>query len=298
MVQPEEDGLRLDVILATRDEVGSRSQAALLCDRRAVTIEGRPRAKSTRVVSGQTISVALPEPVESAPVTGTTPVELAYEDHWLLVVDKPAGMVVHHAKGHTSGTLVDALVEHGPAGGESFRPGIVHRLDKGTSGLLLVAKDVGVHRKLQQMIRDRAVDRRYLALVHGDLAAPTGTIEAPIGRDPHRRKTMAVGGAAARDAVTHFTVLERLGAFTLVEARLQTGRTHQIRVHFLAIGHPVVGDPTYARRDVAGLGRQFLHSHSLHFSHPVDGAEVCVESPLPPDLQEVLERARAGVRLG
>ncbi|MBU2603531.1 MAG: RluA family pseudouridine synthase [Actinobacteria bacterium] len=298
MVQPEEDGLRLDVILATRDEVGSRSQAALLCDRHAVTIEGRDRAKSTRVVSGQTIVVAFPEPVEFAPVTGTAPVKLAYEDQWLLVVDKPAGMVVHHAKGHTSGTLVDALVEHEPAGGESFRPGIVHRLDKGTSGLLLVAKDVAVHRNLQQMIRDREVDRRYLALVHGDLAAPTGTIEAPIGRDPHRRKTMAVGGSAARDAVTHFTVLERLGAFTLVEATLQTGRTHQIRVHFLAIGHPVVGDPTYARRDVAGLGRQFLHSHSLRFSHPVDGAEVCVESPLPPDLQEVLERARAGVRLG
>ncbi len=297
-VQPEEDGLRVDVVLATRAEVGSRSQAALLCDDRAVAIEGTARAKSTRVASGQIISVTFPESVAPEPTTGAAPVRLAYEDRWLLVVDKPAGMVVHQAKGHASGTLVDALIEHAPAGGESYRPGIVHRLDKGTSGLLVVAKDVGVHRRLQQMIRDREVDRRYLALVHGDLTASTGTIEAPIGRDPHRRKTMAVGGAAARDAVTHFVVLERLGAFTLVEARLQTGRTHQIRVHFLAIGHPVVGDPTYARRDVAGLGRQFLHSHSLSFLHPVGGDEVSVRSDLPSDLQDVLERARAGVSLG
>ena len=191
-----------------------------------------------------------------------------------------------------------ALLGHGIAGGDSFRPGIVHRLDKDTSGLLLVAKDREVHRRLTQMIRSREVERRYIALVHGRVSAPSGTIEAPIGRDPQRRKTMAVDGAGARDATTTFLVRERLSEFTLLDVRLETGRTHQIRVHFLAIGYPVVGDPTYARRDPLGVGRQFLHSYRVRFAHPVTGAEVTVESPLPPDLAVVLERLRAGRSAG
>ena len=149
---------------------------------------------------------------------------------------------------------MQALSGHGLAGGEDFRPGVVHRLDKDTSGLLVVAKSVEAHRRLVAMMRRRAVDRRYLALVHGSFAADSGTIEAPVGRDPVKRKSMTVGGLAAREATTHFRVLERLGDFTLVEARLETGRTHQIRVHFAAIGHPVAGDPTYARRDPLGIG--------------------------------------------
>lgn len=297
---PEGDaGSRLDVFLGRQPMVGTRSQASSLVDDGLVTVDGRPRPKGFRVTGGQSVRVSLgagglEQAVDAWERAASESVSIAYEDRYLLVADKPAGMVVHPAKGHAAGTLVDALRGHGIAGGEILRPGIVHRLDKGTSGLLVVAKDVTVHRLLQQMIVERRLDRRYLSLVHGDISAPTGTIEASIGRDRLRRKTMAIGGAAARAAVTHFVVIERLGDFTLVEARLETGRTHQIRVHFLAIGHPVVGDPTYARRDVAGLGRQFLHSHSLEFEHPVTGEAVSARSPLPADLAEVLERVRAG----
>jgi 23S rRNA pseudouridine1911/1915/1917 synthase len=216
-----------------------------------------------------------------------------YEDEWLLLADKPAGMVVHPSRGHSSGTLVHALLGHGLAGGEEFRPGVIHRLDKDTSGLLIVAKSAETHRRLLAMMRRRAIDRRYLALVHGGFAATSGTIEAPVGRDPARRKSMAIGGVAAREARTHFSVVERLGDFSLVEVRLETGRTHQIRVHFLAIGHPVVGDPTYGRRDALGLGRQFLHGYRLCFEHPMTGAVVDVEAPLPADLQAVLAGLRA-----
>jgi 23S rRNA pseudouridine1911/1915/1917 synthase len=185
------------------------------------------------------------------------------------------------------------LLGHGLTGGEDFRPGVVHRLDKDTTGLLVVAKSAEVHRRLVAMMRRRAVDRRYVALVHGRFACESGSIEAPVGRDPVRRKSMTIGGVAAREARTHFRVLEVLGDLTLVEARLETGRTHQIRVHFLAIGHPVAGDPTYARRDPLGLGRQFLHSYRLSFTHPMTGEELEVEAPLPADLAGVLERLRA-----
>lgn len=287
-------GGRLDILVGARLEVGSRSQGAALVEAGAVLVDGVPRSKSFRPEAGQVISVQLPEAVVSSGTgAGGTKVPVLYEDHWLLVADKPAGMVVHPAKGHHEGTLVQLLAAHGPAGGEAFRPGVVHRLDRDTSGLLLVAKDLDVHRRLQRMIRAREVDRRYLALVHGNLAASTGTIEAPIGRDPVRRKTMVVGGTAAREAVTHFVVLERFGDFTLLEARLETGRTHQIRVHLLAIGHPVVGDPTYARHDPLGIGRQFLHSHLIDLAHPVTGERLRVEAPLPEDLSALLGRLRA-----
>jgi 23S rRNA pseudouridine1911/1915/1917 synthase len=292
-VADEEAGSRLDVLIGNLPEVGSRSQAAALMESGAVLVGGVRRAKSYRPEAGQHVTVRLPEP-QPAGLVGPPSVDIPvlYEDRWLLVAEKPAGMVVHPAKGHSEGTLVQALAGHEPAGGESFRPGVVHRLDKDTSGLLLVAKDLEVHRRLQRMIRDREVDRRYLALVHGNLAASTATIDAPIGRDPLRRKTMIVGGAAARQAVTHVAVLERFGDFTLLEARLETGRTHQIRVHLLAIGHPVVGDPTYARRDPLGVGRQFLHSHRISLVHPMTGESLEIESALPPDLEGVLEALR------
>jgi len=293
-VAPGEAGLRLDVFLGRRPELGSRSQVAAWIRAGAVTVDGAVRPKSYLLSAGQRVAVTPPSvpPVELVPEEAKVPI--VYEDEWLLVVDKPAGMTVHPARGHATGTLVHALLGHGVAGGEELRPGVVHRLDKDTSGLLVVARSAAAHRELAGMIRRREVDRRYLALVHGNFANSSGTIEAPIGRDPSRRKAMTVGGAAAREARTHFRVLETLADFTLVEARLETGRTHQIRVHFLAIGHPVAGDPTYARRDVLGLGRQFLHSHRLAFSHPFTGQALQFEAPLPADLADVLARLRAG----
>lgn len=294
VVEAPEQGQRLDVMLGRRPELGSRSRVAELIRAGNVTVDGRPQAKSHLLVKGEAVVVLLPEDeaVDLTPESLAVPV--LHEDEWLLVADKPAGMPVHPSRGHSSGTLVHALLGHGLAGGEEFRPGVVHRLDKDTSGLLVVAKSAEVHRQLVAMMRRRAIDRRYLALVHGGFAAANGTIEAPVGRDPVRRRSMAVGGMAARQARTHFHVLERLGDYTLVEVRLETGRTHQIRVHFLAIGHPVAGDPTYGRRDALGLGRQFLHSHRLTFEHPVTGAEVDVEAPLPADLEAALAGLRAG----
>jgi 23S rRNA pseudouridine1911/1915/1917 synthase len=172
---------------------------------------------------------------------------------------------------------------------------VVHRLDKDTSGLLVVAKTADAHRRLAGMLRDRAIGRRYVALVHGVLAADTGTIEAPVGRDPVRRKTMSIGGSSAREARTHFRVLERLEGYTLVEVRLETGRTHQIRVHFQGIGHPVAGDATYGRRDSLRIGRQFLHSARLTLDHPMTGEHLDLQSALPPDLAAVLADLRSAV---
>ena len=293
VVSPDEAGARLDVFLGGRPEMGSRSRVATLIRAGAVTVDGADRAKSHVLGEGQVVEVSVPreEPLDLVAETHEVPV--LYEDEWLLVADKPAGMPVHPSRGHSTGTLVHALLGHGLSGGEEFRPGVVHRLDKDTTGLLVVAKSPEVHRRLVAMMRRKAVDRRYLALVHGAFAAESGTIEAPVGRDPARRRSMTIGGVAAREARTHFRVLERLGDLTLVEARLDTGRTHQIRVHFLAIGHPVAGDPTYARRDTLGLGRQFLHSHRLSFVHPMTGEAIDVESPLPADLAAVLAGLRA-----
>jgi len=295
VVSPDEAGARLDVFLGGRPEMASRSRVATLIRAGAVTVDGAVRVKSHVLGEGQVVEVSLPreEPLDLVAETHEVPV--LYEDEWLLVADKPAGMPVHPSRGHATGTLVHALLGHGLSGGEGFRPGIVHRLDKDTTGLLVVAKSPEVHRRLVAMMRRKAVDRRYLALVHGAFAAESGTIEAPVGRDPARRKSMTIGGVAAREARTHFRVLERLGDFTLVEARLDTGRTHQIRVHFLAIGHPVAGDPMYARRDTLGLGRQFLHSHRLSFVHPMTAEAIDVASPLPADLAATLTRLRASV---
>lgn len=293
VVAAEDADRRLDVVVGLRPEAGSRSQVARLIKDGLVTVDGAARAKSYLLSEGQTIRVVFPPPASQDLVPEDLAVPVLYEDEWLLIVDKPAGMAVHPSRGHSSATLVHALLGHGLAGGEEFRPGIVHRLDKDTSGLLVVAKTVDVHRRLVGMLRRREVDRRYLALVHGNFGSDTGTIEAPVGRDPVRRRSMTVGGVAAREARTHFHVRERFGDFTLVEVRLETGRTHQIRVHFLAIGHPVAGDPTYARRDALAIGRQFLHSFRLSFVHPIAGGQLEVQAPLPADLEGVLSRLRA-----
>jgi 23S rRNA pseudouridine1911/1915/1917 synthase len=219
---------------------------------------------------------------------------IVHEDEWLAVVDKPAGLVVHAAPGHRGRTLVDALGDLLGGGEDLERPGIVHRLDKDTSGLMLVARSDEAHRRLAAQIKAREVRRTYLALVEGRPPSRSGTIDAPLGRDYRAPARRAVGGRAPREARTRFTVLETLPADALVEARLETGRTHQIRAHFAAIGHPVAGDPQYGHAGRHGLERQFLHSAKLGFTHPFTGEEMESESPLPGDLSEALERARAG----
>jgi 23S rRNA pseudouridine1911/1915/1917 synthase len=215
---------------------------------------------------------------------------IAYEDEHLLVVDKGPGLVMHPARGHAQGTL-SQLLAGSARGGDPERAGIVHRLDRDTSGLLVVARDEEVHRRLQRALSKRLIEREYLALVQGRPPARTGTIEAPIGRDRRVRTRMAVGGAGARHARTHFAIERALVGTSLLRLRLESGRTHQIRVHLRAIGHPVCGDREYGIAGVLGLERQFLHACRLAFDHPLSGARVDVRSPLPDDLQRALSRA-------
>jgi 23S rRNA pseudouridine1911/1915/1917 synthase len=223
-------------------------------------------------------------------VTGE--LRIVHLDEWLAVIDKPAGLVVHPAPSHSGTTLVEELAGILGGGAEPERPGIVHRLDRETSGLLVVARDDATHAALQEAVRRRQVERVYLALAQGRLGSRTGTIDAPIGRAARQRHRMAVSGAASRQARTHFEVLELLAAESYLEARLETGRTHQIRAHFGAIGHPLLGDRTYGGERRYGLERQFLHAHRLGFEHPATGDALSFESDLPADLAAVLKAAR------
>lgn len=219
--------------------------------------------------------------------------QVIHLDEHLAVVDKPAGLVVHPAPSHDGLTLVDELAEILGGGADPERPGIVHRLDKETSGLLVVARDDASHAALQEQVRQRGVERVYLALAGGRLGSRTGTIDAPIGRASRQRHRMAVSGAASRQARTHFEVLELLTAESYLEVKLETGRTHQIRAHFGAIGHPLVGDVTYGGEEKYGLNRQFLHAHRLAFAHPVSGEAMDFRSELPADLAAALAAARS-----
>jgi 23S rRNA pseudouridine1911/1915/1917 synthase len=216
---------------------------------------------------------------------------IVHQDDSVIVVDKPAGLVVHPAPGHSGETLVDVL-RGKAAGGPSERPGIVHRLDRDTSGLLVVAASEAAHRDLSRQVRDRTVQREYLALVEGRVRSRRGTIDAPVGREHRAPERMTVGGRRPREARTHFDVVELLPDDTLVEVSLETGRTHQIRTHFAAIGHPLCGDPRYGHRSRHGLARQFLHARRLGFRHPESGEWLVFESQLPDDLVQALERAR------
>jgi 23S rRNA pseudouridine1911/1915/1917 synthase len=225
-------------------------------------------------------------------VSATTAPRVVHTDRWLAVIDKPAGLVVHAAPGHRGPTVVDALGDLLAGGGDPSRPGIVHRLDKDTSGLMLVARADDAHRLLADLMRHHEVGRVYLALVEGHPRSRTGTIDAPLGRDYRAPERRAVGGRAPRQARTHFEVLELLPADALIRARLETGRTHQVRAHFAAIGHPVAGDPRYGHAGRHGLARQFLHSVELGFRHPFTGEELEFTSPLPPDLEAALRAAR------
>jgi 23S rRNA pseudouridine1911/1915/1917 synthase len=292
-VSEADAGRRLDAAVAALPEVGSRSFAERLVRDGAVLVDGERRPKSHRLEAGAELEVELPEPATLEP--SDRPLDVVYEDPHLLVVDKPAGLVVHPAAGHEGETLVHRLVGLGAAGGDPERPGIVHRLDRDTSGLLLVARSTDAYERLAQAIRERRVDRRYHALVGGTPRSRTGRIDAPIGRDRGDRTRRSIDTETPREAVTWFEVRERLGARTLLEVRLETGRTHQIRVHLEAIGLPVSGDPVYGARGDLGLDRQFLHAHALSFDHPTTGARLAFESPMPSDLASALEKARAEV---
>ena len=287
-VPAEAAGERLDVFLAAH--VGSRAAAQRTIDAGRVRVDGEERAKRQPLHGGEVVEVA-EEPESPAVEAPEATFEIAWEDEHLLVVDKPAGVVVHPARGHRSGTLAQALERLGAAGGEPGRAGLVHRLDRDTSGLLAVARSEEVHAALKAQLKARGILREYLALVEGRPGARTGKIEAPLGRDRRVRTRISTDTADGRAAVTHFTTERALDGYTLLRVRLQTGRTHQIRAHLKAIDHPVVGDPDYGRAGLLGLERQFLHAEHLAFEHPVTGAAVDVRSPLPADLAEALERA-------
>ncbi len=284
-------GTRLDRALASRPEIGTRSLAERLLRDGAVLIDGSTRPKSHRLEAGSVVEVELPgPPAVLAPEPVTVP--LAYEDEHLLVIDKPAGLVVHPGAGTRAGTLAGQLLSLGATGGDRERPGIVHRLDRDTSGLLAVARSEEAYTAFQEAIRRREVERRYLALVKGHPRSSSGRIDAPIGRDRRDPTRRSLDTDEPREAVTHFEVRETLPAHALLDVRLETGRTHQVRVHLAAIDLPVSGDAHYGVRGDLGLNRQFLHAYGLRFQHPVTGAEVDLESPLPADLEAALARAR------
>jgi 23S rRNA pseudouridine1911/1915/1917 synthase len=287
-------GERLDRFLATLPEIGSRAVAERLLSATGVRVDGRARAKSFRLEGGEELEFDPPDAPSSNLVPQAMNLVLPYEDEHLLVVDKPAGLVVHPAPGHATGTLVHGLLAHDVQGGdEPDRPGIVHRLDRDTSGLLVVARSPEAHRRLQELVKARRVTREYLALVVGRPRSERGTIEAPIGRDRHDAQRHSLDTDAPRAAVTHFEVAELLRRHALLRVTLETGRTHQIRVHLAAIDLPVAGDAVYGRPGELGLERQFLHAARLAFDHPLTGARVDVESRLPPELEGALARARA-----
>jgi 23S rRNA pseudouridine1911/1915/1917 synthase len=288
-------GTRLDRALAERSEIGTRSLAERLLLEGAVTVDGASRPKSHRLETGSVVEVALPTAatgLEPEPVT----IGLAYEDEHLLVVDKPAGLTVHPGAGASAGTLAAQLLSLGARGGnDPDRPGIVHRLDRDTSGLLVVARTDEAYAALSEAIRRREVERRYLALVRGSPRSRSGRIDAPIGRDRRDPTRRSLDTNEPREAVTWFEVLETMPEHALLDVRLETGRTHQIRVHLAAIDLLVSGDARYGVRGDLQLGRQFLHAHRLRFTHPATDEEIDLESPLPDDLARALDAARSSL---
>ena len=304
-VESADAGLRLDQFLA--EHLGSRARAARLIGAGLVQVDGRAVQKRHPVAAGEQVVVVKPQTLGRAPVSGPAPDTLAvsgpatagrygilFEDDALIVVDKPAGVVVHPARGHETGTLAQALADRAAGGDDPYRAGIVHRLDRDTSGLLVVAKSDAVHRRLKELLQARELRREYLTLVDGIPPAHAGTIDAPIGRDRRDRVLHSIDTDAPREARTHFELLDRLAHEALLRVTLETGRTHQIRVHMQAIGHPVLGDRAYGGPVRFGLQRQFLHAERLVFPHPVSGEQIDVSSELPQDLASALELARAG----
>jgi len=307
-VAADGEGVRLDVYLACRDAGLSRSQIRKAVEEGRVLVNGRQVKAGHRLREGEAVDLAIPEPAPLDVQPEAIPLSVLFEDAHLLVVDKPAGMVVHPAAGHSSGTLVHALLHHcrdlSGIGGV-LRPGIVHRLDRDTSGLLLVAKTDGAHRGLTAQFRERSIDKTYLAVVLGAPPADAGEVLLPVGRHPSDRKKMSTRSSRGREAVTRWRVRERFGAATLLEVGLLTGRTHQIRVHLASQGYPVVGDAVYGRsgllKSVAdmetrsilrGMKRQALHAARIAFRHPLQGVSLSFESPLPADMAGLCEALR------
>ena len=297
-IQADRPGERLDTAVARLCPI-SRSQTQRLIEAGLVTVAGQPRRKAgERLEGGELLVVRLPPPVEATPQPEAIPLDVVYEDAHLIVVNKPAGMAVHPGPGHAGRTLVNALLAHCPdlpgIGGVQ-RPGIVHRLDKDTSGLIVAAKDERSHNGLAAQLKNRQVKKTYLALVEGRLEPVEALIDAPVGRDPNNRRRMMVRpqpgsgeSRGGREARTTYRVQTYFESATLVEASPITGRTHQIRVHFAALGHAVVGDPVYGRPSTLVLPRQFLHAWRLAFRHPVDGRDLAFEAPLPDELERAL----------
>ncbi|HEY3382721.1 MAG TPA: RluA family pseudouridine synthase [Vicinamibacterales bacterium] len=305
-VDPDSAGLRLDVYLAGLLPLQSRSQLQRLIKEGAVVLAGRPTKPNTSVKPGDIVTIEIPDAAPATPVAQELPLPAVYQDEDVIVVDKPAGMVVHPAAGHAEGTLVNALLFHADnlsgVGGEQ-RPGIVHRLDRGTSGLMVVAKNDLAHRELTRQFHDREVEKEYIALAWGEVHAGR-RIDLPVGRDPVHREKMSTRARRARTAVTRVTKSVNLRGLCLLHVAIATGRTHQIRVHLSAIGHPIVGDSTYGGvrhrmpaplRAVERLERPFLHAARLVFTHPTDGRRMEFTCPLPPDLQGVLDELEARV---
>jgi 23S rRNA pseudouridine1911/1915/1917 synthase len=304
VVGPDHDGIRLDNFLTALLPELSRSQVQRLIKEGRVTGAEKVVRASMAVREGARYSIDIPAPVSATPEAEAIPLRIVYEDPDLVVVEKPAGMVVHPAAGHTRGTLVNALLHHvtdlAGVGGE-LRPGIVHRLDRGTSGLMVVAKGDAAHQELSRQFQDREVEKVYVALVWGVVQAGR-RIDEPIGRDPRERKKMSTRARRARTAVTRVTFAHHFKGASLLKIAIATGRTHQIRVHLKAIGHPVVGDPLYGGlhrrvppnlRAVMRLERPFLHAARLCFTHPRDGRRIEFDAPLPEDLQSVLDDIQA-----
>lgn len=295
-VDAAHSGARLDAFLTAHLPALSRSRIKALIESGQITLGGVPAKPAAKVHRGQRIDVNIPPPGPSGLTPEEIPLDVIFEDHNLLVINKPPGLTVHPGAGRPTGTLANAIASRVPelrSLGGGLRPGIVHRLDKDTSGLLVVAKTPRALASLVEQVASRTVRRTYLALVHGAPEHDEGTITAPIGRHPRHRTTMAVV-AEGREAITRYRVLERYARYALVEVHLVTGRTHQIRVHFAHIGHPVAGDPVYTRRgDDLQIGRQALHAFRLEFRHPVGREPMTFEAPLPADFSAGLARARA-----
>lgn len=298
-VPPQAAGKRLDQFLVSQPLLLSRSQVQSLIERGLVQVNSSLKRPSYKVRSGDLIKIQLPQPQKAVLVPEEIPLEIIYEDQDLIVINKPQGMVVHPAAGHQKGTLVNALLNHSSklskVGGH-LRPGIVHRLDKDTSGVLLVSKTDFAHQELARQLKAREIKRRYLALVHGEVREERGMIDAPLGRDPKERKKIAVlpqGTVGAREARTHYRVRERYRGYTLLDVSLETGRTHQIRVHLSYAGYPVAGDQVYGyRRNPLNLPGQALHAYQITFQHPSTGEVLTFEAPLPQVFADTLSRLR------
>lgn len=299
-VDAEFDGERADKFISEVSDGISRSYAARLAGEGRVTSDGKTIDKKYRVSEDEIITVIVPEPQKISVEPENISLDIFYEDSDLLVINKPQGMVVHPAAGNYSGTLVNALMYHCPDGLSAIngviRPGIVHRIDKDTSGLLVVAKNNDAHIKLAAQLKERKAVRRYWALVNGNIKEDGGTVNKPIGRSPSDRKKMAVI-AGGREAVTHYRVLERYGAYTLVECTLETGRTHQIRVHMASLGHSIVGDPVYGiKKEQFKLNGQLLHAKTIGFVHPTTGEMMEFDSEIPQYFADVLDKLRKNLR--